>query len=184
MQVRARHEKVVALAVRCKGFVAFLPTYEHQHRSCGHWRTADLPLFPGYVLCRFDPQKRLPILTIPGVFSIVSTGKAPAPLEEREVLAIQNVIEHGLRASPIAYLEAGDRVRMVGGPLLGVEGLYQGQNEKHRLIISVTLLQRSIVVEVDPKWVCAAEPEHPVERALRQAREMDGGRMAGRPAGL
>lgn len=174
VQVKPRHEKAVALAVRCKGFVAFLPTYESRHHSCGHWRVADLPLFPGYVLSRFNPEKRLPILTIPGVFSIVSRGRVPAPLEEHEVLAIQGVVDHEMRASPVAYLESGDRVRMVEGPLAGVEGFYQGQNEKRRLILSIALLQRSIAVEVDPDWVCAVEPEHPLERALRQAYEQGG----------
>jgi len=147
--VKPRHEKAVAAALRGKGYTEYLPLYEARHRSAGHLRKAQLPLFPMYVFCRFDPVNRLPILTIPGVFSIVASGTEPAPLDDREIEVMQTVVRSGLRIDPCPYVEIGEMVEIVNGPLRGLSGLILNSKGEQRLIVSVTLLRRSISIEID-----------------------------------
>jgi transcription antitermination factor NusG len=112
-------------------------------------------LFPGYVFCRLDCNNRLPVLTAAGVVGIVGFGKIPAPIEEREIAAIQAVIHSGLAAQPWPFIHQGDRVRVEYGPLRGVEGIVTSVEDRQRLVVSVSLLQRSIAVEMDTAWVAA-----------------------------
>ena len=112
-----------------------------------------MPLFPGYVFCRFDPQRILPILMTPGVLGVVGFGKVPAPIEEGEIDAIRAVIEAGLPAQPWPFTREGDEVSIIDGPLRGVHGIVNRLKNNQQLILSVAMLQRSVSVEVDPSWV-------------------------------
>jgi transcription antitermination factor NusG len=113
----------------------------------------ELPLFPGYLFCRFDYQRRLPILMSPGIVHIVGGSIAPEPVPEVEIATVRAVVESHLRAEPWPFLEMGQRVRIFGGPLAGVEGLLVDSKGRHRLVVSITLLQRSIAAEIDARWV-------------------------------
>src|SRR5262245_60511989 len=88
LHVRTRFEKVVARNARDKGFEELLPLYRRASRWSDRIKQIDLPLFPGYVFCRFNPLDRLPILTIPGVKGIVGFGKNLIPVDEAELNAI------------------------------------------------------------------------------------------------
>src|SRR4030088_2704558 len=81
LQVRSRAEKMVSTIAHHKGFEEFLPLYESRRRWSVRSKVVALPLFPGYVFCRLDPQYRLPVLTIPGVVSFVGVGKIPCPID-------------------------------------------------------------------------------------------------------
>jgi transcription antitermination factor NusG len=155
--VKPRHEKAVSAALRGKGYKEYLPLYKSQRKSAGHVRTADLPLFPMYVFCRFDPTQRLPILTIPGVFSIVGTSTAPTPLDDHEIEGIQTLVGSGMRIDPWPCVEIGEVVQITQGPLSGLSGVLLSAKGADRLIVTVTLLRRSISVEIDRQW---AEPLH------------------------
>ena len=113
----------------------------------------DLPLFPGYLFCRFDVQVRLPILTTLGVISIVGTGKIPVPIPDQEIDAIQTMIRSDLHVQPWPQLVVGSRVLIEQGPLKGLEGVALDIKKKYRLFVSVPLLQRSVSVEIDREWV-------------------------------
>jgi len=106
-------------------------------------------LFPGYVFCRFDPLRRLPVLTTPNVQHIVSLARIPQPVDEAEIIALQQVVRSGLLARPWPYLRIGRRIAVEEGPLAGLEGLLLGEKGQSRLIVSVHLLQRSVSVEID-----------------------------------
>ena len=112
LQVRTRWEQSTAKILSGKGYEILLPTYEMERRLGGHTRMVKLPLFPGYVFCRFDVLKRLPILVSPGVISVVSRGKIPVPLEHYEITAIQTLVTSGVQAEPWPYIEIGERVRV------------------------------------------------------------------------
>jgi transcription antitermination factor NusG len=106
------------------------------------------------LFCRFDLRERvLPILTIPGVITIVGTGKVPVPLTDEEIATIRMVILSGVAALPWPRLVAGDKVLIERGPLAGLEGVALNAAKKHRLVVSVPLLQRSIAVEIDRDWI-------------------------------
>jgi len=144
---------MVALMARNKGFEEFLPLYRARRRWSDRQKETEFPLFPGYVFCRLDPQHRLPILTIPGVVHVVGIGKTPVPIEEREITAIQAAVRSGLSAEPWPFLEAGQRVRLEEGPLAGLEGILVGSAKQHRIVVSVTLLKRSVAVAIERHWV-------------------------------
>ncbi len=152
LHTRARHEKVVFTALEGKGYGTMLPTYRVWHRSGERLRASDLPLFGGYVFSRFDAGYRLPILTIPGVLGVVGFGK-PLPITPSEVDAISRICASDLPRQPWPYLRAGDQCRIEFGPLQGIEGIYVCDKNVHRLILSMTLLQRSVAVEVDREWI-------------------------------
>ena len=152
IRVKSRCEKVVAAMARNRGFEEFLPLYHSRRRWSDRIQSVDVPLFPGYVFCRLDPQYRLPLLTIPGVLHFVGIGKAPIAIETSEITAIQAAANSGLDLEPWDFVEAGQRVRLEEGPLTGVEGIYLGMSKQERLIVSVGLLKRSVAVTIDRHW--------------------------------
>jgi hypothetical protein len=67
--------------------------------------------------------------------------------------AIQQLTASGLISEPYPYLQVGQRVCIREGPLEGVEGLLLRERGRDRLVISVSLLQRSLIAEVERSWV-------------------------------
>lgn len=152
LRVKSRFEKVVASLAQNKGFEQFLPIYQSRRQWSDRLKSVDVPLFPGYVFCRLNPQHRLPLLTIPGALHFVGIGKTPIPIDEREIASIQAAIQSGLYVEPWDFVEAGQQVRIENGPLAGVEGIYVGNTKQERIVVSVTLLKRSVAVAIDRDW--------------------------------
>ena len=153
LRVRSRYERTVAAHLQGRGFESLLPVYKRRHRWSDRFKEIDLPLFPGYVFCQFDSLNRLPILSIPGVVHVVGVGRTPVPIDESEIAAIQAAVKSGLPRQPWPFLEIGHRVRIEYGPLSGVHGILLGFRGHQRLVLSVTLLQRSVAVQIDEAWV-------------------------------
>jgi len=153
VRVKFRHEKVVASALRGKGFHEFLPLYKSHHRSGGRIQQVELPLFPTYLFCQFDPQRPLPILTIPGVFGITGGHNAFWPVDPEQFAAVRVITASGLSCTPISQCRGGDCVYVEDGPLRGTRGVLERWKNANRLIVSVTILQRSVAVEIDHSWV-------------------------------
>src|SRR5262245_7651292 len=107
LHVRTRFEKVVARNLTGKGFEECLPIYRRTINWSDRKKVIELPLFPGYVFCRFNPQNRLPILTVPGVNAIVGIGKTLMPVEEREINAIRAVLASNSHFEPWPFLQVG-----------------------------------------------------------------------------
>jgi transcription antitermination factor NusG len=149
LHVRTRFEKVVARNLQGKGYEEFLPLYRRTSNWSDRKKVIELPLFPGYVFCRFDARQRLPILTIPGVNSIVGIGKTLMPVEEREINDIRAVLSSDSQCEPWPFLQVGQRVHVEHGPLAGTQGIVTMVKNTCRLVISVNLLQRSVAVEID-----------------------------------
>ena len=155
VQVRTRHEQATAAFLHYKGYEWFLPLHKCRRRWSDRTKEFKLPLFPGYLFCRFDPLLRLPILKTPGVFSILGIGRTPVPVDEAEITTIQSIVESGLFAQPWPFLQIGQRVQIEYGPLSGLEGIVINSKSHQRFIVSVTLLQRSVAVEMDGAWLSA-----------------------------
>lgn len=154
LQVRAGMEKIAAASLRGKGYEDFLPLYRVQRRWSDRIKEVEVPLFPGYLFCRFDPLDRLvPVLTTPGVSRIVSAGRTPIPIPEQEMEAVHTIIQSGLAAEPWPFLRAGCQIAIDRGPLAGLDGVLTRVAGGHRLVVSVSLLQRSVAVQVDRAWV-------------------------------
>lgn len=155
LQTRARYEHFAAKQLASKGYEIFLPLYHCKRRWCDRLKVLELPLFPGYLFCRFDSQDRLPILKTPGVMQIVGIARTPIPVDEEEITALQAAVRTGLPRYPSPFLTVGDRVRIEDGPLCGVEGILLNLKGRYRLVLSVSLLQRSVAVEVESAWVAS-----------------------------
>ncbi|MBI1789599.1 MAG: hypothetical protein HYR60_18860 [Acidobacteria bacterium] len=151
IRVKSNRERVTAQALRGKGLQVCYPVYSQPGtHSRGE---LERPLFPGYIFCSFDVSVRLPVLTVPGVVHIVSIGRIPQPVDEREMAAVLKVMQSGLRLAPYPALPVGQRVQLEHGPLAGVEGVILAHKNGERFVVSVSLLQRSVAVEVDRAWI-------------------------------
>jgi len=151
--VTARHEKIVTRLLCNKGYETFLPLHTKRHQYSGRVREFELPLFPGYLFCRFDPVVRLPILTTPGVLQVVGAGRTPIPVDETEIISLRRAAEARVEMSPLPNLQAGQKGRITSGPLAGLEGVIKTAKQPVRLVLSVTLLQRSVLLEIDADCV-------------------------------
>jgi transcription antitermination factor NusG len=155
LQVRTRREGVVADYLEGNGYEWFLPLCQCRRYWSDRIKEVEVPLFPGYLFCRFNPQDRLPILKTPGVIQIVGHNRTPIPVDEHEIAAIQKLVASGVPNQPWPFLAVGDRVTIESGPLRGLEGILTGLKGDHRLVLSVSLLQRSVAVEIDSSSVAS-----------------------------
>jgi transcription antitermination factor NusG len=153
LQVRTRHESGIANYLQGQGYESFLPLYKCRKRWSDRVKEVQTPLFPGYLFCRFDPRDRLPVMKIPGVMQIVGTNRVPMPVDEVEIRAIQTLVRSGMPNQPWPFLQVGERVRIESGSLCGLEGILMDFKGTHRLVLSITLLQRSVSVEIDSALV-------------------------------
>lgn len=153
LQVRTRWESSTSVLLAGKGYRTFLPTFKQRKRWRGSMREVCSPLFPGYVFCHFDALNRLPILVTPGVLAVVGRGRVPVPVDEAEIAAIESVVSSGVTAEPWPYLEIGQRVRIDSDALQGVEGILMNFKGRHRIVVSVSLLRRSVALDIDRSYV-------------------------------
>jgi transcription antitermination factor NusG len=155
--VKPRFDKAVAQALESKGYETLVPVYKKHHKYGSRSKHFELPLFPGYVCCRFDVQVRLPIVTTPGVIRVLGVRNAPIPLSDGEINSLQTAIKSQIPVQPFPFVNAGQRVRINSGVLAGVEGIVLGAKGGLRLVLSITLLQRSVVLEIDRDQVSAED---------------------------
>src|SRR5712692_7045381 len=165
LQLRTRWESSTATLLSGKGYQTFLPTFKTLKRMRGKSCEVNSPLFPGYVFCRFDAHRRLPVLLTPGVITVVGRGRIPIPVEDSEIEAIQKVISTGIQVEPWPYLEVGQLVRIDDGALCGVQGILIGFKGTRRIVVSVSLLRRSVALEIDRSVVCPVQPTRCVPAA-------------------
>ncbi|SRR6266404_2865262 len=149
LQVRTRWEGSTAVLLEGKGYETLFPTYPVKKKWAGKQKDSSLPLFPGYVFCQFNVHDRLPVLVTPGVISVVGFGKVPVPIEDSEISSIQHVMSAGASLEPWPYLEIGQRVRIEAPAMQGVEGILLNFKGHNRVVLSVSLLRRSVALEIE-----------------------------------
>ena len=112
VRTRSNYERTTSTVLAAKGYQPYLPMYRVKRRWSDREVQTELPLFPGYVFCRFDSKKRLPILSTPGVFTIVGFGNRAAPIPDQEIEAIERVLQSGLAAGPCPFIGEGQRIQI------------------------------------------------------------------------
>ena len=152
IRVKSNRENVTSQALEGKGYEVMLPLYRREDVPATR---APAPLFPGYLFSRFEVTKRLPILTIPGVVHIVGVGKTPIPIDHEELESLRILLETGLPIRREETYTVGQRVRISRGPLTGAGGVVTDIKDQ-RFVVSITLLQRSVSVVLEPEWISAA----------------------------
>lgn len=151
IHVRSRHEKTVENSLRGKGYTVFSPSYCTRCKRVDRIAEIEVALFPGYVFCQFDCNKRLPILMTPGVVNVVGRGNRAEPVDDTEIASIRTIALAGRPVQPWPFLRMGQRIRLQAGPLAGAEGIFLRVKDEYHLVVSITLLQRavSVVIEKD-----------------------------------
>jgi len=153
VRVRSNFERTSATLLGQKGYAEFLPTYQVETRWSDRIKRMERALFPGYVFCSFDPNRRLPILATPGVVQIVGVGKAPQAVDEQELENLWCTLQSGVYTQPHPYLGIGETVVVERGPLAGVEGIVTQFKGGFRLVVAISLLQRAVAAEIERDWV-------------------------------
>jgi transcription antitermination factor NusG len=145
---RAQHEKRVALQLEERAVENFLPVYESVHKWRDRNKRMQLPLFPGYVFVRLALRDRLKVLQVPSVVRLVGFSGIPTAIAEEEVEGLRRALAEGVRAEPHPFLRVGRHVRVTSGPLAGREGILKRWKGSVRIVLSLELIQRSILVDI------------------------------------
>jgi len=159
-RVRPRHEKQVSIALREKGFAEFLPLYKSKRQWADRTKIVEMPLFPGYIFCSTNRSMIVPVLMTSGVIDVVRAGTNPLPADKAEIEALQKTVSVDVPLEAWPYTEAGESgsFSILRGPLAGLTGILVEVRRSQRLILSVNLLRRSVLVEVHPDWVSPYAP--------------------------
>jgi len=157
LRIKSNRENVTSLGLTSRGYEVFLPRLRRSRVTRSE--PEEVPLFPGYLFCRFDITNRLPILILPGVVHIVGMGKIPVPVEDREIESLRVLIKTGFPINAHEAYTVGQQIKIVRGPLSGAEGVVVGFRDK-RFVVSIALLQRSVSIVLRPEWLTsnAASP--------------------------
>lgn len=149
LYTRHQHEKIAAGLLANKGFEVFLPLYEASHRWKDRTKVLSLPLFPSYIFVRGGLDRQLQMMMTPGIYSIIANAGRAAQIPEEQIDAVKRMVEGPLRAEPHPFLKCGDKVRVMSGPLQGIEGILVRKKNYTRLVLSVEMLMQSVAVEID-----------------------------------
>jgi transcription antitermination factor NusG len=148
IQTRARHEKRVAEQMRAKSWEAYLPVHRCRHRwKNGVLAELELPLFPCYLFARAPAHDRLRLLQLPGIVGIAASTAHPTAIPDQDIEALR-IVTSTTEAQPHPFLAVGDRVRIVAGPLIGMEGILTRHKQLCRLVLTIETIMRSVAVEV------------------------------------
>jgi transcription antitermination factor NusG len=148
IHTRHQHEKTIGHHLQQLGFDVFVPLYRAVHQWKDRRKQLDLPLFPCYVFFAGDLSRRFEILNTPGVFSLVASAGKPAIIPQAELEAVRTAAAIPERVEPHDYWQCGERVRIMGGAMAGLEGLVARKKDSVRVVLSVEILCRSVAVEV------------------------------------
>jgi transcriptional antiterminator NusG len=150
VSTKSRQEKVVAAMLEYMDVPNFLPLVCEERRWSDRKQMISMPLFQGYVFVRIatTAELLLRVLKVPGVVDFVHSRTGPLPIPEGEIADVRTVLVHGVGCSPHPFLRAGDQVRIVRGPLVGIEGTFIRSGSQSKLVISVEMIQRSVAVSV------------------------------------
>jgi transcriptional antiterminator NusG len=150
VQTRARHERAVAQRLREQGVTTFLPLVTEVHRWSDRRKSVELPLFACYVFVKVPAtgEDRLRVLRIDGVFKFVGARGLGTPIAESQIEAVRTLIGQQITLSAHPFLQIGQRVRVRGGALDGVEGILLARNDDNTLVVSIDAIQRSLAVRI------------------------------------
>ena len=155
VRTRSRYEKIVRDQLASQGIEPLLPTVIRLSQWKDRKKEVEVSLFPGYCFVRFAADHKLPVLKTIGVVNIVSAGANPVPIADEEIAALRTLMASVLPYDSHPYLHEGMVVEVIRGPLQGVRGILLHKEKRHRLVLSVRLIQQAAAVEIDVADVLA-----------------------------
>lgn len=151
IQTYPRHEKSVSAQLTTKGVDNYLPVVTRMHQWSDRRKQVEVPLFPCYAFVRIKPsvERRVQVLQVGGVLGFVGSGRQGLPIPDNQIEYIRTLLQNKISLDPYPFLKIGQRVRIRGGSLDGIEGILVRRNGTRRLVISVYTLERSLSVCVE-----------------------------------
>jgi len=151
IQTRARHEKKVDSQLHEKGIDSFLPLLSQMHQWSDRQRLVHQPLFSGYVFVHIAdaPLARKPVLSTSGVCWFVGDRGMGIPIPDKQIQDVQAVLNSAVPFAPFPFLRVGQRVRIRGGCLDGIEGILVSKDSDRSVIVSIELVRRSLAVRIN-----------------------------------
>jgi len=156
IQTLSRHEKVVRSQLEMRNVENFLPTMRQLSQWTDRKKEIEVPLFAGYCFARFSLADRLPVLQSQGVVCVVGSGGRPEPIPDEEIESLRKIISSSSDYDCCSYLREGMIVEVIHGPLQGVKGRLVREARPCRLVLSISLIQRAVSIEIDAASVAAA----------------------------
>ena len=150
IQTRSRHEKLVACQLQTRGVCQYLPIVVETHRWSDRRKRVEVPLFPGYVFVRVldSNERRVDVLRIPGVVRFVGSSSTGTAIPDTEIEAVRTLVEGNMPWTSFPFLRTGQRVRIRGGAMDGLEGILLRRDGEDRLVISIDAIQRSLSISI------------------------------------
>jgi transcription antitermination factor NusG len=145
----ANHEKRVREQLEQRSVESFLPLYETVRRWKDRRVRLEMPLFPSYVFVHLALRDRLRVMQVPSVVRLVGFNGQASALPDEEIEALKKGLASGVRAEPHSILTVGRRVKLNNGPLAGMQGILLRRKGNFRVVISIELIQRAVVVDAD-----------------------------------
>lgn len=147
---RSRHEKVVAEELWQRQIDVFLPLRNVISKWKDRRKEVQFPLFPGYLFVNVDiALRRLDILKTPSVVRIVGSHNEPEPVPDDQIVAVQTLVFSKLPYDPYPEMVVGDHVRIIRGPLRGLQGYLIEKKNRYRFVVTVDLIQQAVSCEID-----------------------------------
>ena len=152
VHTKSRHEFQVVERLKQKGINAFLPSVERLRKWKDRKKIIEFPLFPGYLFVNIskDLQSILSVLKVTGVVRLLCTLPGePDPIPDEQIVSLQKLIENKEALDHYPYLNEGQRVRIIKGPLSGVEGILVEKLDRHLLVLSVDVLRQGVALTIN-----------------------------------
>ena len=151
LHTRARHEKVIERRLHDQGMGTFVPTTMEVHRWSDRQKKVEVPLFSCYVFirCSLSAEDKMRVYQLENVHGFVGTRGASLPIPDEQIESIQKILTQPAPWRSYPFLKTGQRVRIRGGAMDGVEGVFLSENGDRSLVVSVNVIQRSMAVRID-----------------------------------
>lgn len=151
VQTRPRHEKKVNMGLKEKGLRSFLPVRQERRKWSDRQKWIELPLFSQYVFVRLaeGTELRTRVLRMSGVVRFAGAGGRGTPIPDEQIENLQTISDHRVPCTPHEFLKVGERVRIRGGALNGIEGILASIKSDRSVVVSVDLIQKSIAIRID-----------------------------------
>ncbi len=151
VHTRPRHEKKAAQEIAAKGVGCFLPLVTERHHWSDRCKVIQTPLFSCYLFVTFDPvvTNRIAVLSTPGVLGFIGSNHQPTPIPQNEIDNVRAVLGSAAKFTDCPFLKVGQRVRIRGGALDGVEGILTARSGEDCLVISIDAIQRSLSLRIE-----------------------------------
>jgi transcription antitermination factor NusG len=150
VRTKSRHEKVVCKQLEADGLEFYLPTVQQSRQWSDRTKVIDCPLFPGYVFLRVPnfSSMKVQVLRKVGVIGFIGNERGAASIPDSELNSVRLLLQNRIPYASHPYLKVGQRIRVMDGVLRGVEGILVGLGSRNGLVVSIDLIERSLIIQL------------------------------------